>query len=317
MAYRFQSTQPLPNEIRRIAREEIDSAIDQLAHGKNREGAVHEARKSLKKLRSLLRLVRGELGEVYQTENNRFRNTGRNLSKLRDAAATLEMFDQLVTDYHHSIPKADLAAIRRGLEAGKKETEKKIGLERTTRNAVTALRTARKRIDSWPLQKPDFEAIAPGLKKRYRGGLQAMKTASADTTAPNLHEWRKRVKDQRYHMHLLVGLTPDDLEVREKDLHDLETWLGDHQNLAVLSAEIETHPGRYGGEVPVAEFLHLAKQASDSLRDKAFSLGAKLYREKPKKFIAQMEKLWKDWQQTPARKPVALTSPPKARKAVA
>jgi hypothetical protein len=53
--------------------------------------AVHEARKDLKKLRAVLRLVRDDLGDaVYRSENVRFRDAGRMLSGARDAHVRVE-----------------------------------------------------------------------------------------------------------------------------------------------------------------------------------------------------------------------------------
>ena len=59
MAYRFNPRSPLDANLRRIAGEQIDKAIRDLTdtQGDRNEG-IHEARKRMKKLRGLLRLVR-------------------------------------------------------------------------------------------------------------------------------------------------------------------------------------------------------------------------------------------------------------------
>jgi CHAD domain-containing protein len=79
-SFRFDPGQPVPDEVRRVARGRIDHALDELRgeSDSTREEAVHEARKDMKKLRALLRLVRGELGDrVYAAENTCFRDTAR------------------------------------------------------------------------------------------------------------------------------------------------------------------------------------------------------------------------------------------------
>ena len=63
MAWRLEPDRPLPQELKRVAREQAASAIQQL-EGKgdpNRDVAIHEARKSIKKIRGLLRMLRPEL----------------------------------------------------------------------------------------------------------------------------------------------------------------------------------------------------------------------------------------------------------------
>ena len=57
---------------------------------------MHEARKDMKKLRALLRLARGELGEeIFGRENACFRDAARELAGTRDADVMLETLDAL------------------------------------------------------------------------------------------------------------------------------------------------------------------------------------------------------------------------------
>src|SRR5438445_957287 len=60
--------------VRRIGRHEIDDMLMHLRAGPRRHEAVHEARKSSKKLRALIRLVRDAIGEKrYRRENTTIR----------------------------------------------------------------------------------------------------------------------------------------------------------------------------------------------------------------------------------------------------
>ena len=52
--------------IKRITVDEIQYAIHRLTHGKDRDEAVHDARKSVKKIRGAIRMVRFDFGERYQ-----------------------------------------------------------------------------------------------------------------------------------------------------------------------------------------------------------------------------------------------------------
>ena len=64
-----------------------------------RDTAIHEARKSMKKIRAALRLMRPELDAVYPAENTWFRDVGQQLSQFRDAGVMIETFDGLVAKY--------------------------------------------------------------------------------------------------------------------------------------------------------------------------------------------------------------------------
>ena len=63
--------------IKRTAVEEIECAIRRLTHGKNRDEAVHDARKSVKKIRGAIRLVRFDFGDMLAGEIAFFRSSGR------------------------------------------------------------------------------------------------------------------------------------------------------------------------------------------------------------------------------------------------
>src|SRR6266567_8833517 len=70
MAYRLERDESVPQALRRIAREQLASAADELGkRGSKRAEGIHEARKSIKKVRAVLRLVRQELGNTYRKEN--------------------------------------------------------------------------------------------------------------------------------------------------------------------------------------------------------------------------------------------------------
>jgi len=96
-AYRVAPEEPVPDEVRRIARGRIDHAIDELRGRTDSTPveAVHEARKDMKKIRALLRLARGELGrQTYDRENACFRDAARELAGQREADVMRETLDR-------------------------------------------------------------------------------------------------------------------------------------------------------------------------------------------------------------------------------
>src|ERR1700722_14356409 len=115
MAYRFKKNEPSPNAIRRVFAEEIAWAVGHLAHSKKRTQAVHEARKSIKKIRGLLSLIETPLGPRYKTQDRYFRDAAQLLSDLRDNAVMLQVFDGLVAK-HPAMDAAALAELRLNLE---------------------------------------------------------------------------------------------------------------------------------------------------------------------------------------------------------
>jgi len=68
MAYRFKNDEAIPCAIERVFAEEISGAVGHLVRSKKRVEAVHEARKSIKKIRGLLSL----LGPAYKKRDRYF-----------------------------------------------------------------------------------------------------------------------------------------------------------------------------------------------------------------------------------------------------
>ena len=96
-------------------RKEIDAALGELTgdHRGARDEAVHEARKSLKKVRAVLRLVRPVVGEKgYRRENTCFRDAGRPLSVARDAQILVQTVEQLIGQVANEETDRPFAAMR-------------------------------------------------------------------------------------------------------------------------------------------------------------------------------------------------------------
>ena len=274
MPYRFKKREAVADGIRRIAAEEIDDAIGQLAGGENREEAVHEARKSVKKVRALLRLAPGG-----GAEDKRFRDIGRSLSDARDAAVMLETLDGLAAKH-----QATLNRIRVVLERNKQSVDTEAGVQ----PALYGLRSARDRIKDWSIP----EELTDSLRASYRRGRKALREVEKNATEESYHDFRKCAKEHGYHLRLFESTWTEQIETRAGKIKDLETWLGDHHNLAVLRAKIENHPEQFADAEEIQLFLALVLQEQKELERNSMPVGRDLYEQKPKHFMRDMAKLW-------------------------
>jgi len=301
MSYRLKPGESVPEGIKRIIVEETDDAVRRLTKDprSQRDEAIHEARKSIKKIRGALRLVQPELGRIYRKENARLGDIGRKLSELRDAGAIIETFDGVLEKFKDNLQHNGMAGIRKGLEGSKLEIEKTLDGDKLAKDAARTLGAISRRSEKLPLKADGFSAIARGLESRYRRGRAAMTVVTKDPRPENYHEWRKRVKDHWYHVRLLESLWTNVMQAHEASLKDLETWLGEDHNLVVLRTKLEDEPDKYGGAQEVQLFLTLAGQYQKDLREKSHSLGERVYEEKPKRFTKNMSALWDAWQSQP------------------
>jgi CHAD domain-containing protein len=296
MPYRFRKSESLPHAIRRVFTEEIDWAVGQLARSKDREKAVHEARKSLKKIRGLLGLIAAPLGRLYKTEDRYFRNAGQQLSQLRDSAVMLQTFDSLASRHPELDPVA-LVNIRGNLLRCQCEAaaEKQVSAE-----VSQALAAARVRAVAWPLDQLQFPALLPDLTAVYRAGRKAYRKALSGQTAESFHDFRKQVKKHWYHLRLFEGNLNSEMKKRIKELRTLETVLGDEHNLAVLRQRIAGDVETSGDRQQIRGFLAALEDEGNELRQRAMKSGEQLYSVKPRSYGETLATLWPGIPKRPA-----------------
>jgi hypothetical protein len=114
MGYRFRRDDAsVEAGVRRIADEQLGKAVAALGGEALHEG-VHDARKRVKKLRGLLRLVRPGF-KGYAEENRTLRDAARTLSGLRDHAAMIETLDRLAARYPGRMDGRRMVPLRRAI----------------------------------------------------------------------------------------------------------------------------------------------------------------------------------------------------------
>ena len=291
-AYRLHEGEATPDGMRRIARGQLDQAQDQVRGASKRKlaPAVHDARKSLKRLRAAVRLGRDTLGEAtYKQENAAFRDTGRRLSGVRDASVLIETLDKLEQAAGPELPSAGTAELRERLETERKEALESLKKDDAVIDAVLAeLEHARTRTATWTFDTDGFAALEPGLRRIYRRGRKAMKAASAEPSTENLHEWRKRVKELWHAEQILRPASPKKMKKLAKKTHGLSDLLGDDHDLAELRKYAVTHPRCFDNHVKQEALLAVIDRRRKALQRTALDLGAKLYRRSPKRFVGSI-----------------------------
>ncbi|MGB0121358.1 MAG: CHAD domain-containing protein [Solirubrobacterales bacterium] len=292
-AYRLKSKETPANGIRRIAIGRADKALEGLSRvgDQERERAVHEVRKNLKKLRSSLRMVKDELGDdQYRKQNKLFRDAGRELSGSRDAAVKVETLNQLVKDARRGLPARPVTQWRSVLatEAEPGSVDGDDHVETATGMIVEG----RKGVEGWSLDVDGSALVEKGLTRSYSRGRKAMKDAKKDPTPANFHEWRKRTKDLWYQLRIVRKSWPSLLGETADLVHELADLLGDHHDLAMLAEDLD------GRDFQKAERRELEKEIErqqSGLADGAFSLGERIYAEKPKHFQRRLAAYWEAW----------------------
>ena len=117
--YSFLPEESVAEATTRIAGEQLDVAITQLTETlpTDPEKAIHNARKAIKRERSLIRLVRGAMPrEERRHENAALRHAAQILSGARDADALVATVDELSERFAGQLPERAFTTVRAALQ---------------------------------------------------------------------------------------------------------------------------------------------------------------------------------------------------------
>jgi CHAD domain-containing protein len=278
MPFRFKLAEPFEDALRRIGREQIERAQSQFKGAADPISAVHETRKSLKRLRALLHLVRPAIGdETYRAENARLREVGRMLSSTRDRHVLLETITKL--DKFPTISRKGLThAVREALDSANGAESQTVEAA-TMKQALGLLGEAGRRFGRLRLNGRDFEVVGAGLEASYRKGRRAFRRAYVERTDEAFHEWRKDTQRHWRHMMLLSRAWSECMSARAAAARELSQVLGDDHDLALLSAFVHSQRASGMGEEAAGNIKRLALQRQRELRALAEPMGDRLFAE--------------------------------------
>ncbi len=228
------------------------------------EPRVHGARRDLRKARAALKLLRPAIGKSsYKKENALCREAGRLLSPARDAQALAAAWRGL----HVRAPRISRALADEAREASESLDSVK---------SLTFLSMARSRAKKIAPSKSGWGGLKAGLRRSYADARRAWKRARRSGDDRDFHEWRKRVKDERYQLELLAG--------GSGALERLSDLLGDDHDLVVLR-------GKLGPGDAAALRAIGSKQAR--LRRKALALAEMVYAQSAAAYERRVRRAWK------------------------
>ncbi len=299
MSYQLKGKESVSKGIKRIASEQTEKAINELASTDKLgvDEAVHQARKRLKKTRAVLRLVRYSLPpSTYKQNNKIFRDIGRNLSELRDGEVRIETLDNLVTHVSDTVSPELFTNIRRELCVDYRQEYQRALDDDVLILVKNELKDTKDDINNWEIKPNNWSAVDQSLKRVYAHGYKNLNAARSKPTAENLHEWRKRVKYLRYQLKVINPIWTDLVKTWVEQTHDLSNYLGEDHDLAVLKEFVSSQPERFE-QRELDSLIILIDRRREELQSAAISLGKKIYTEKPKKFVRRLGNYWQVWRE--------------------
>jgi len=287
--------EPLGDGIKRVTLDQLEFGAAGFFEGEDQFGrAIHDARKSIKRVRALLRLVRFELPQdIYRYEDNAMRNTARLVSDVRSSSGVVESAELISGIYGEFLAEGTFGETLHRLSQRRDITQLR-ALEdpNMVGRVVRNLERAYHRYSSWPTDpdarevygvgiRDNFTAIGPGLHDTYGRGRREMVAAFTRSSSHGFHQWRKRAKYFRHQMEFLVPLWPEVIVGTAVTLNQLGEVLGEDQDLRELNELVTSRPDLCPNPKERSLLSALIAQRRSELQLASEILGRRVYAEKP------------------------------------
>jgi CHAD domain-containing protein len=280
--------EPFGAELKRVLYGEIRQARAHLDAPVDREGAVHQARRSLKRARTLLLVLEPVLAEHYERQRDGLRDAARALAPARDADVMLGRAGWLLrhADVAHDAKAA--AALLRHLERRAEAAH----TEAVDTDAVAArLAAVEGDVLALPVRIDGAGLIVAGFEQVYRLGRRDWRHCDEGAPDEALHEWRKAVKHRLHLTDLLIGRSAATSPSIRKDLAELADLLGDEHDFALLGQLIDAERDLAGGKAAARGLGRIVEKRRRKLTRRALELGGELYGVKTRRFAEPIRAL--------------------------
>ena len=298
MSYRIRPDRPLDDEVQRVAAHQLGKAMAVLAdRPQGLHEAVHAARKNIKRVRGLYRLIAPRAREFQQQENGRLRDMARTLSGVRDATALIEVSHYLQTtatseDELHALARVtDVLTSRRDRlsEAETDLEDKARAAIATCGEAIEALKDASFEND----RRDTARLFQKSWRKNSDKAMQALSECQAEAAhVESFHDLRKRSQDCWMHHMLLRDIWPAAMHAKQLEAKALVDVLGRYLDLSILSDVADREPHLFNGSDDRARLLEAIISRQQTAREEALNRARWVFADKPEREARTIKRLW-------------------------
>lgn len=250
-------------QLRAQAVAELARAIDCLGwRGARLHSGVHQARKSLRRVRATLRLGGTVLGPGFRVLDRELQRVIRSLSPLRDAQALVETLDRLILK---SVSDDELRLLRR---ARRFAAVARAGTARTTLAGDPSLKRCRELLQALAValhelawESISLDQVREAVAHSSKAAWKAARRAQASGRDDDWHRWRRRARRFSQQERVLVNL--GDHTAFKRSGKALAVLLGEAQDYSLLRAHCA---GNVFPEADRVVLCKLAKKGTTRLR---------------------------------------------------
>ncbi|MGH6907471.1 MAG: CHAD domain-containing protein [Aestuariivirga sp.] len=282
--------QPPGEAFRALARKTLTATVKAIkAVGES--GGVHNARKRLKFMRSLLRFIRHSLGrEDFEIADSRLRTAADLLAGARRAEALQEAVAKLQKGQEPARPElAELAAIAAVTQG---EHTVPAALRDAATEALQSVEAVRGEVARWQLAQRGTGLFLKGLRDVYGQARRKLLEGLSSGEITALHEARKSVIHHLHQLEMLKPLWPRMIRAWMADLLKLRETLGDLNDLDELEALAGQQAASFSSDAVRDAALQIIAARRNTLVKRVRGQVDHLFAEKPKPLARRIGAMW-------------------------
>jgi hypothetical protein len=297
MSYRIRPDKALDDEVHAAAAQQLGKAIAVLTdRPEGLHEAVHRARKHIKRVRGLYRLIARRAPEFQRRENDRLREMARTLSGVRDATALIEAGRYL---HETATSKDEAKALARVIEVLTARRDRlstaETDLEDKAKAAIAICHDTLEALKAASFESGRRETARLFQKSWRRTGRKAKEALSECQTeghTDQFHDLRKRSQDCWMHHALLRDIWPAAMHAKQLEAKALVDALGRYLDLSMLSEVTDREPHLFDGSDDRARLLEAIISRQQIARQEALAKACWVFADEPEREARTIKRLW-------------------------
>ncbi|MBS2097037.1 CHAD domain-containing protein [Carboxylicivirga linearis] len=293
--YRFiiDNEEELGEGVVRVASEQLMYIKQQARIPVGMDVSVHEIRKSFKRLRALLRLIRYDIGEeLFLSENTKYKESAAKLSRLRDMHVIISYLATCFEAEELVITEESFIRFVGYLNEQKEREMKQLVENSVMDSIINQCKEQLKVIKEYPLSNLGPHTIHNGVIHAYKRCLDKMKAAQLNLDDEALHQLRKKVKYLYNQMLLMEAVWPDYFITYSSSLSAASELLGNDHNLAETIVIIEEAPEQILSEEEKQSLIKSITNERRHITDELWPLLGKIFAECSGAFAKRVKSYW-------------------------
>jgi len=267
----------------RLFSEIINYAKNSLVNIERFDYSIHEARKSFKRLRSLIRIYRYAIDdEIFAELNTLFRDAGRQLSHFRDIDAISECLHKI--EFKNGEKSDIIESLKIQIDSIRYSNDDE-EISKAINNVISDIDASLEIVKNINLPDDMKPFIKKGIRKIYDNGRTLYYKNLIDESDILMHELRKKVK-QLWDIALIFNSGEKEDEDYAEEIHLLSTYLGDYHDL-VLTFEFVYEEKLIIEDDSLAKFKKILFKRKEKMSKRVFNQASKLFEKTPDIFARE------------------------------